>query len=85
MNSAWLIPVMCVVLSAILAALLALWRDMRKENRRMDREARERQRRTDEVQQARHVENRERFTALETKIDPMFTWFNNGRSGRQGD
>ncbi len=82
-HSAWLI----MVTSILLGAIVSFWLDMRKENRRMDSEAQERQREAEQVQQERHVENRERFMRLETSIEPMMKWFNNGRnSGRnQGD
>jgi hypothetical protein len=66
----WLIPVTTV----ILAAIFALWRDMRSENRRIDGET-----------EKRHLENQIRFTALETEIRPIAKWFNNGRRDRTGE
>ncbi len=70
-HSAWLIPVTCVILGAI----VSFWLDMRKENRRMDSET-----------QQRHVENQVRFTKLETQLQPITKWFNNGRNkDEEGD
>ena len=52
--------------------ILGFWFDSRRERHR------ERQENTD-----RHSENRDQLARIETKIEPIWKWWNNGSNGKE--
>lgn len=61
------------IIGVILVPMFGIWWDNRRQRQGEFREA-------EKLQGARHQENRDRLMAIETKIEPMWNWFN--RSNR---
>ena len=53
--------------------ILGFWLDSRRQRRDESRENTQ-----------RHTENRDRLARIETKIEPLWKWWNNGQNGGNG-
>jgi hypothetical protein len=63
------------IVAAVLIPIALAWLQTRRENKRQWEESAR-------LQQTLHVENVTRLTAIETKIDPLWSWWNRSNGGQ---